>query len=403
MRVLHVIPSLGPLRGGPSVAARAMAAGLARAGLEVELAATDDDGPGRLAVPHGLPLREGGVTFRYFPRQTGFYTGSAPLAAWLAANAGRYDLIHAHALFSFAPLAAAAAAAARGVPYIVRPLGTLSPWGLRNRRPLLKAASLQLLDRHALAGAAAVHFTTEQERAEAAALGVPHRPVVAPLPVELDHEGLRRAAGRLRARHPALAGRAVALFLGRLDPKKGLELLLPALAAARAQRPGLALLVAGEGEPGYLAGLRRQAAALGLGDAVVWAGFLAGADKLAALAGAELFVLPSHAENFGVAVVEAMAAGLPVIISDQVGIHREVAAAGAGLVVPCETGALARALAALAGDAGLREAMGARARALAHGTYAPEAATRRLVAIYAAILAGRRGGAPAPAAKGRGR
>lgn len=401
MRVLHVIPSLGPLRGGPSFMARAMAHGLARAGVEVELATTDDNGPGRLTAPLGRPVTERGVTYRYFPRQTRFYTASAPLAAWLARSAGRYDLIHAHALFSFAPLAAAATAGLAGVPYLIRPLGTLSPWGMHNRRPLLKRLSFRLLDRRALAGAAAVHFTSEQERAEAAALGVPHRAVVVPLPVELDQAGVLRASGRLRARHPSLAGRTVVLFLSRVDPKKGLDLLLPALAAARGRHPELALIIAGDGDAAYVAQLRHEAGRLGLAEAVVWAGHLDGDDKLAALADADLFALPSYAENFGVAVVEAMAAGLPVLISDQVGIHREVAGAGAGLVAPCEPGPLADALALLAGDAVLRGAMGERGRQLAQDSYAPDAVIRQLVELYAAIVETPRRRAPAPAQETR--
>ena len=106
MRVLHVIPSLSPLRGGPSVAVRTLCQSLADDGLEVHIATTDDDGPGRSSVPHATPRREGAVTCWYFPRQTRFYTASWPLARWLWRNMAAYDLVHAHALFSFAPLAA---------------------------------------------------------------------------------------------------------------------------------------------------------------------------------------------------------------------------------------------------------------------------------------------------------
>jgi glycosyltransferase involved in cell wall biosynthesis len=385
LRVLHVIPSLGPLRGGPSAMARAIAEGLAAAGVAVDVASTDDNGPGRLATPLGRPLVAGGVTYRYFPRQTRFYTGSAPLAAWLAANAGRYHVVHTHGLFTFAPLAGAAAAGARRVPYIVRPLGTLSPYGMA-RRGRLKRLSFALLDRRALAGAAAVHFTSEQERREAAALGAPHRAVVIPLPVAPPAD-LGRLRGRLRAAHPALAGQTVALFLARVDPKKGLDLLLPALAAARGRGAALALVVAGAGEERYLAELRAAAAGLGLGPgALVWAGHLDGEAKLAALADADLFVLPSYAENFGVAVVEALGAGLPVIVSDQVALHDEVAAAGAGVVVPCAAAPLADALAALAGDPARRAALRGPARALA-ARFAPRPVAERLLALYADIAA----------------
>lgn len=382
MRVLHVIPSLSTRRGGPSAAARAIAAGLAAAGAEVHIAATDDDGDGRAAVPLGAPLREGGATCWYFPRQSRRYTASLPLAAWLARRVAGFDVVHAHALFSFAPLAAAAAARARGVPYIVRPLGTLSPYGLGRRR-LAKAAALRLLDGPALRGAAAVHFTSEQERREADALGLAGRAAVLPLPVEPPAGDAALLAATFRARHARLDGRAVALFLGRLDPKKGLGLLLPALAAARAGGASLSLVVAGAGEPAYEAGLRALAGGLGLDEAAVaWPGFLAGAEKAAALAGADLFALPSRAENFALAAAEAMAAGLPLLLSDQVGIHDEAAAAGAALVAPRAVEPLAAALALLASDPARRAAMGAAGRRLAAERYAPAAVAASLLALY---------------------
>jgi len=386
MRVLHVVPSLGPLRGGPSFVARAMAVGLAQAGMSVDVVTVDDNGPGRLAVPLDRPVLDGGVIYRYFPRQTRFYTASGPLAGWLWRNVARYDLVHAHGLFTFAPLAAAAAAAARGVPYILRPLGTLSPYGMRQRR-LSKQLSFQLLERHALRAAAAVHFTSEQERQEAAALAVPHSPAVIPLPVALPPSDLAHLRGRFRAAHPALGGATLALFLGRVDPKKGLDLLLPAFAQAHQKQPELALVIAGAGHPRYMDELRSKAAALGLGtEALLWTGFLEGEEKWAALADADFFVLPSYSENFAVAAVEAMAAGLPVLLSDQVGIHHEVTACGAGLVVPCDTQALAAALTQLAADGALRATMGATGRCLAAERFAPQAVTEQLIALYTRIL-----------------
>src|ERR1044071_2292764 len=126
MRVLHVIPSLGPLRGGPSEVLRRMASGLATAGITVEVATTDDNGPGRLDVPIADAILEEGVTYRYFPRQTRFYTFSWPLTVWLAGHVGDYDVVHIHALFSYAAIPAAFWARRYGVPYIVRPLGVLN-------------------------------------------------------------------------------------------------------------------------------------------------------------------------------------------------------------------------------------------------------------------------------------
>lgn len=388
MHILHVIPSLGPQRGGPSVVARVLATGLVAAGLEVTVIATDDDGRGKQAVPLNTPLVEYGVTYRYFPRQTRFYTISWPLARWLDQHITRYDLVHIHALFSFTSLAAASIARRYRVPYIVRPLGTLNRWGMRERKPWLKQISFNLLERQALTGASAIHYTSAQEQREAAELGVTQRGVLIPLPVDLPATERAAARNHLNAQYPQLQGRTVALFLSRLDQKKGLDLLLPALAAARQSNPTLILLLAGAGEPTFEAALRARIASLGLNEAVIWAGFVAGEAKLTALAGADLFVLPSYSENFGIAAVEAMAAGSPVILSDQVGIHHEVSAAGAGLIIPCAVEPLVAALSRLASDPVLRGTMGQAAAQFAQQRYTTKAVSSQLLTMYGSVLAG---------------
>jgi glycosyltransferase involved in cell wall biosynthesis len=367
---------------------RLMARGLARAGCEVHVATTDDNGPERLAVPLGIPVIDEGVSYWHFRRQTSFYGFSWPLTRWLARHIANYDLVHIHALFSYAALPAAYWARRRRIPYVVRPLGTLNRWGMANRHRWLKRLSFALLERRLLARAACIHYTSEQERIEAAELGVLQRSVVVPLGIEFDSFAALPARGWLRARAPHLDGRTVALFLSRVDPKKGLDLLIPALAAMKSRGVPLTLVVAGQGEPMFEATLRREAARLEVESEIVWAGFVRGRDKLSLLADADLFVLPSYSENFGVAVVEAMAAGLPVVVSDQVGIHREVEATGAGTVVPCRVEDLAGALTRLVTSPGARREMGARARGLAGDCFSLDRMTTRLVELYEEILRG---------------
>jgi glycosyltransferase involved in cell wall biosynthesis len=176
-------------------------------------------------------------------------------------------------------------------------------------------------------------------------------------------------------------GAPVLLFLSRIDRKKGLDLLLAAFAHVREKHAEATLVVAGDGDPAFIATLKRQSQRLGLDASILWAGFLQGPDKLAALADADIFVLPSYSENFGVAVVESMAAGLPVIVSDQVGIHREIATAEAGLVVPCSAEALALALETMIADPSLRAAMGAKAMELSR-KFSTEIIARQLSEIY---------------------
>lgn len=380
-RVLHVVPSVAPVRGGPSAAVRAMVRGLARAGLDVEVATTDDAGPGRLAVPLGTPVDDDGVRYRYFSRQARGYTMSWPLFRWLGRNVGRYDVVHAHALFSHASTAAGYWAWRERVPYIVRPLGTLNRWGMR-RRPLLKRLSFRLLECRLLSHAALVQYTSEPERLEAARLGVPHRTAVVPLGADLEPFQRLPPRGWLARRAPGLGRRTVVLFMARIDPVKGLDLLLAALATLRREPTSIALVVAGRGTPDCEAAARREAARHGVDGDIVWTGFLDEEAKLAALADADLFVLPSHSESFGMAAVEAMACGLPVVVSDQVGIHGDVAAAGAGHVVPCDAGALAHAIGLLARDPAARARLGERGRRLARDRFSMDAATAGLLEMY---------------------
>jgi glycosyltransferase involved in cell wall biosynthesis len=351
-------------------------------GIEVHVATTDDNGTERIHTGGHFPLFENAVTYWIFRRQTRFYTFSFPLTRWLWKHSADYDLIHIHALFSYPAIAAAFCARWASVPYVVRPLGTLNRWGMRHRRRWLKSLSFRFIESRILRRAAVVQYTSEQEAVEAKLLDARHQAIVIPNPVELL--GPERTRGTFRTRYPALAGKTVLLFLSRLDPKKGLDLLLPALSVARDQNPEVALVIAGDGDPAFVAGLKKQAEQLGLEKCVLWVGFLRANEKRAALADSDVYVLPSYSENFGVAVVEAMGAGIPVIVSDQVGIHREIAKAGAGLVAECRVEALAAALTQVLGDSEWRVAASERAARLA-ARFAPEIITAQLAELYGRI------------------
>jgi glycosyltransferase involved in cell wall biosynthesis len=392
MKVLHVIPSVGPLRGGPSSALLAITRSLAKAGIQVHVATTDDNGLGRLEVPLHHPVTCDGVTTWYFPRQTRFYTFSWPLTRWLARHVHEYDLVHIHALFSHASLSAALLATRFRVPYIVRPLGTLNRWGMRHRRRWLKLASFRLIERRILARAAAVHYTSHQERLEASELSIRSVPVVVPIGIDLAERDRLAPSDHFLMAYPALANRTIILFLSRLDKKKGLELLLSAFASAREVYPDAALVIAGSGEQSYAAELHGLAQHLGIADSVVWPGFLSGDAKAGALSAASIFALPSYSENFGIAPAEAMAAGLPVVLTHHVGMATEVEQAQAGLVVPSEVETFSAALQRLLSDPSLRRQLGANGRRLAHDRFSSEATTPQLIAMYHQVLRRQIGG-----------
>jgi glycosyltransferase involved in cell wall biosynthesis len=229
--------------------------------------------------------------------------------------------------------------------------------------------------------AAEIRFTTDAEREDASRLGFEAPATVIPHPYES-----RRSPGAWPApsgvrRDDARAAPRV-LFLSRIDPKKGLDLLLPAMDEVRRRVPEARLLLAGSGPDAYERAIRREIGELGLGEAVTMAGFLEGREKERALASADVFVLPSRQENFGVAAVEAMDAGLPVVLSRGVGIWREVERAGAGLVVDRAPEAVASALVDLLADPDRRERMGADGRALVRERFSPHEVGEQVSALY---------------------
>jgi glycosyltransferase involved in cell wall biosynthesis len=381
VKVLHVIPSLSMAHGGATRAVLLMEQALRAQGVHVETAATDDDGPGRRnGKPCGRPLAEDGALHWYFPKAAEFYKPSPAFARWIARAARDYDLLHLHALFTFTTAAAARAARRAGVPYIVEPIGTLNRYGMDRRRPWLKRLSLALVEGPVLRHAAALRFTSAQEAEEARAAGIRWaREAVIPL-------GVEPAAFDAAPRSAPTPGALRLLFLSRLDPKKNLEGLLDALAVLAPAHPGLHLTVAGDGEPGYVAQLKARAASLGLDARLAWTGHVEGGRKTAALRQADVFVLPSHSENFGIAAAEALAAGLPCVLGHGVALAKEVADAGAGLATAPHPDVLAAVLGRMIGGQEDLGAMSAAARRLARERYSIQAMGMRLQQLYTDIL-----------------
>jgi glycosyltransferase involved in cell wall biosynthesis len=381
MKVLHVIPSLSLTEGGPTRAIATMEQALAAQGVTVETATTDDAGSGRHnGKPLAQPLQEGGAVHWYFAKRTDFYKWSPAFAQWIRREVRHYDLVHIHAVFSFTSTMAARAARSAGVPYVVRPLGTLNDYGLTRHRPWLKAASLRFIDGPLLRDAAAIHFTSDEEATEARKLGLPLKEAVIPLGIAVPvTAGVKTFTATI-----SIAPRL--LFLSRLDAKKNLEGLLDAIALLQAEMPQLRLVVAGAGTPEYVQTLRARAQSLGLDRLIDWAGHVEGEAKSAAFAGADLFVLPSYSENFGIAAAEALAAGLPCVLGEGVAIANDVVKAGAGIAVGTDAASIAQGLRRIIADHEPLPTLSANAIRLARERYSIEAMGVNLKRLYEGIL-----------------
>jgi glycosyltransferase involved in cell wall biosynthesis len=389
MRVLHVIPSLASRTGGPAVAVAEIARVTRVAGVDTAVFATDVAHPAiardaRPVAPEELVEGWDGAGTRLFPsRRPRRLVYSPELRDAVRDEVGGYDVVHVHSLYLYPQYAAAREAARRGVPYIVSPHGALDPW-LRRRGRLQKAAAELLWQRRMLSGAAALHFTSDEEArlADDVAPGVPR--VVVPLGIRWSDYGALPPAEPFRARHLGGSEGPVVLTLGRLTAKKGLDVLIRSFALATRDVPDAILVIAGPDDEGLQPGLTELAEREGVAGRVVFTGMLHGEEKLAALAAADVWALPSHTENFGIAVVEALAAGRPAVISPAVNLAAEIGEAGAALVADPEPGPFSQPLAGLLGDPQRRAQLGTRAREFSR-RYDWGALGPRLVEMYRGI------------------
>ena len=392
MRLLHVVPTYLPAwrHGGPVAAVHGLCKALAARGHQVTVFTTDVHGTGILDVPRAAPVTVDGVTVWYFPvaAPRRLYRSPAMNAA-LVGREGQgiaaFDLVHLHSVFLW-PIAAAARAAERaGVPYLLAPRGMLVGDLLRRRGRLRKRLWIHFVERHTLAHAAALHATSELEAEELTRLRLPLPPVhVVANGVEAEPWEPAREAELSPPVRAALARRPLLLFLGRVSWKKGLDRLIAALGEV----PGATVAIAGNDEEGYRESLDRLAAAAGVAGRIVFLGPVHGADKAGLLHGSDALVLPSYSENFGNVVLEAMAAGLPVAVTPEVGLARMVREVGAGVVAAGEPPRLAAALRELLAGAEERRAMGRRGAAAAR-RFNWEAVAARMEEVYGEVLQGR--------------
>jgi glycosyltransferase involved in cell wall biosynthesis len=340
---------------------------------------TDADGAGRLDVPLDETTTFAGMRVRFFPCQfSERLKYSGPLGAWVRAHVSEFAAVHIHAVFSHASIAAGRASRSAGLPYLLRPLGSIDPWSLSHHAGR-KRALMWLGARALLSGASRVHYTSdeEQRRAESAFSWLPAG-VVIPLGVEEDFFR-ERVTDESRWHGPVVV-------LARLDPKKGINLAIRAFHEIAPRFPTRRLVIAGDGDPAYVRELRALAAEGPAAGRIDFAGWIGGDERARLLATASVFVLPSAQENFGLSMVEAMAAGTPVVVARTVDLAAHVAAERAGWVVNRSVEAVAGALAECLSNPAECRSRAARARRLAE-RFRWKHVAAQLKAVYAEMAA----------------
>ena len=389
LNILQIVPSISLVYGGPSQMVRGLSQALAHQGANVTVLTTDangDEGQAPLEVPLNQPVETDGYQTVYF-RCSPFrrYKFSLQLLQWLTRHGSEYDIAHIHALFS--PVSSMAATVARWqrLPYILRPLGTLDPADLAKKKQI-KQLYAALLERPNLQGAAALHFTSEQEARVSERFGVNTEDIVLPLGVALPGATCSdtEAQQLIRQRYGIPGYVPIVLFMSRLDPKKGLDLLLPALESLRQSNHAFHFILSG-GNPqdqAYVEAIGQQIKDSAIANCTTLTGFVSGELKLQILQAADLFVLPSYYENFGIAVAEAMMAGKPVVISDQVHIWQDIQGSQSGWVTGCEQRELTQALAEALADDAERRQRGENGRGFAQENYGWAAIAARMIEQY---------------------
>ncbi len=339
LRVLSIISAAAPESGGPIQ-------GLISQQIELEnkiqFNIVSLDSPDAVFVKSfPMPLNPLGLKAGEPDRRNAFarhYNYSPHMIPWLKRNIREYDVVLVHGLWNYATYAASRVLPNSGVPYFVFTHGMMDPW-FRETYPLkhLAKQAFWLFNEGVLmAGARSVLFTSEDEKLLARGVFAGHsgyKETVVGYGTNRPPDATAAQTAAFKAAVPQVGERPYLLFLSRIHPKKGCDLMIDAFATVAARDPDLQLVIAGPDQVGWTAKLQGQAAALGLGERVHFPGGLFGDAKWGAIRGADAFVLPSHQENFGIVVAEAMACSLPVLTTRKVNIWREVEGSGGGMAV----------------------------------------------------------------------
>lgn len=399
MKILHVTLSLDPRTGGPGNVIRNVVQGQLARGHQVSVLSTsiqvaepwtprDQFIRDLKEDPHfaGAEIR---VARAYGRRRAWAIYGFSPAGnRWLRRRLSdphqAPDVVHVHGVWAHLTTAAAAWARRRGLPYVIRPAGSLDAVSFQANRHRLKKAFVHLFLEKDIRHAACLQATSEVEAQDLRRWVPRERIRVVPHGVDVPEFDRHAAARAFLLRYPQLRARRIVFCMARLNPIKRIDLLVEAMAILRGESPDLALVVAGQ-DDGHMAAVRDAARRTGLEDSVVLTGFAAGELKRGAMAAAKLFALPSKHENFGVAVIEAMAHGLPALVTPEVASHLYVDQSGGGLTVEGNAQAIAGAMRSLlAADL---EDLGRRARRFVQENLSWESSVRRLEGLYREIIA----------------
>ncbi|MBI5305988.1 glycosyltransferase [Candidatus Wolfebacteria bacterium] len=398
MKILHIVSSYWPAFefGGPIQSVYLLNKFLARQGVEITVFTTNSGLKGNKNILLKKEVIIDGVKVFYFPYY-GYVHWTFSLALFLALkkNIKNFDVIHITGVWNFPVLAAAFWARFYKKPYIISPRGSLMKEPLQKKSSFIKKLFLFLFVRRDLKNASALHFTAEKEKEEYLKSGLPlKKAIIIPnsfdtddyeIRNEYEHTKLRKD---FREKFMIETDKKIVLFLSRLNWKKGLDTLIPAFAEVIKKESRAVLVLAGPNENNYKKEIENMLRNTKLyentknNNKIIFTGMLLGDDKIAAYCESDVFVLPSYSENFGMAVIEAMAAEKPVVITKGVGISNEVEKAGAGIVVEKNVEQIAEAILKVLENPQLGKEMGQRGKKLIEKEFSSEKVAEKWIKEY---------------------
>ena len=393
MKILHVISNVSPSAGGPPQVLRGMTKAQALSGLSVHICTTN-----RCPFSHtSMPLRDirsyfdSNVKVHIFPAQFDSILFSFRMAFWLISSMSSFDVVHIHGLYRFPSSFAALIARLYKIPYLIRPHGSLDPY-IHKRSTLnllpLKRVYEKIIDFPNIANASLIHFTSLDESTLCEKYNFPTPHIVVPNGLDWNRYAELPSKGWLRNKL-ALNDQPIVLFLGRLHFKKGFDLLIPSFSSVLQQFPDTQLVIAGPDNYGYLKQIKSWILEYNLDQNVQFLGMLDSEEVLKALVDSNVFVLPSYTENFGVAVIEAMACSIPVVVSDQVNIHDVVSSYDAGIVTTLSSQQLAKSINYILSNNDIAYRFGQNGRKLVSEKYTWESIVESLTTSYENIISQR--------------
>ena len=390
MRILHIVPSYYPAHryGGPIQSVHNLNKDLVKQGADVTVYTTSADGPDDLQVPYGVPVDCDGVKVYYFKLglfRSWFY--SCTLHKMLAKNAKDFDIIHITSVFLFASTLGAYYAKKYKKPYIISPRGSLMKEPLSRKSTFLKKIYLACIEKNNLKNADAIHFTSSQEEKEYKEEKFPVKGSFL-IPNSFDIVDFKKEVGKGTVRrHFGIPDNApLVLFLSRISWKKGFDTLIPAFKNVRDAIPDAKLLIAGGDEEGYKKNVGLLITNYKLQNDVIFTGMLLGDDKIGAYKDANVFVLPSYSENFGMVVVEALALGIPTIITEGVALSSEIKKENIGIVVKKDVRELSNAIISVLQHPEKFSKMTEQGREFVARKFSPEIIAKKFAEVYEEII-----------------